>query len=73
MSNSKGRPYILLHRKYIERTGNRNVVALCILVFKKFSFSSGFSAQVGDFRSKTVLVESEETYSDLRATGNRAT
>ena len=42
-------------------------------VFQKFSFSSGFSAQVGDLCQKTVLVESEETNSDLRASGNRVT
>ena len=41
--------------------------------FSKVFFSSGFCAQVGEFLSKTVLVESEETNSDLRVSGNRVT
>ena len=48
------------------------VAALCISNFKKLSVVD-FCAQVGDLISKTVLVESEESNSDLRASGNRVT
>ena len=43
-----------------------HVVALCISVFKKLRASGGLI-------SKTTLVESEESYSDLRASENRVT
>ena len=39
----------------------------CISNFKSFF------AQVGELPSKTVLVESEESNSDYRASGNRVT
>jgi hypothetical protein len=40
------------------------VVALCILNFEKWFVSSGFFAASGGLILKTVLVESEESYSD---------
>ena len=41
--------------------------------FKKLSISSKFLRASRGFMSKTVLVESEESNSDLRASGNRVT